>query len=141
MTPKGVVGALHNLHRSLQEHGVLLDVHPEPQPPSVEIRFATRRVPLPPFVDPSGLIANIQRARGLLDSVVRDGYFVPEEELSFDFVSYFKNVDAWFAFRRQHGKSVHVDESVIAEARRLLEREHGELRIRERINARRLRRR
>jgi hypothetical protein len=140
MTAGGVVGALRNLHQSLRTGAILLDIHPEPQPASVEIWSRTKRISLPPLIDPSGLIANIHRARGLLDTVVREGYFVPEEAVTVDFVSHFKNVDAWFAFRVQRGKSVNVNADVIAEARRLQEREHGVLRIREQISLRRLRR-
>jgi hypothetical protein len=140
MTASGVVGALHNIHQSLRSQAILLDIHPEPQPAAVEIWSRTKRVSLPPIIDPSNLIANIQRARGLLDTVVHDGYFALEAAASVDFVSHFKSVEAWFAFRIQRGKSVNVNEDVVAEARRMLEREHGVLRIRERISLRRLRR-
>jgi hypothetical protein len=58
-----VVHVLNKVHRSLRAGGVLLDTHPEPELPSIEVRLASGRTV------PIGKLGEevVARARMLLD--------------------------------------------------------------------------
>ena len=110
---------LKSTHRWLRPDGVLLDLHPEPEQPAVEVVIGHRRSSLG-RIDNTSLIANIHRARQTLSSMVREGWFVAERSSVFQFVSHFASVDDWLHHRQERRATSVVDQAIIDGARDLL---------------------
>ena|SRR6185503_6510591 len=133
-----VVHVLNKAHCSLRTGGVLLETHPEPENPSVEVRLARgRNVPIG-HIDASALIANIGAARRNLSQLIAEGRFRPEREVMFDFLAEHASVGAWLAYREEQESTGKVGEEVIARARALLNEDRGVIVVRERSRALRL---
>jgi hypothetical protein len=113
------VDVLKGIHRWLRRDGLLLDVHPEPEPPLVAVTFSGPRDVDLGRIDTSGVIANIHRARAALKSLVEGGWFEEERSTTFDFVSHFASVDDWLRHRTERRSSSLVDPAIIDRAREL----------------------
>jgi hypothetical protein len=133
------VRALRNLHTALRPQGILLDVHPEPENTTVEIRRADQTINLGQ-IDQSQDRDEINVARAALRQTLTEGLFVLEDERSFDFVSHFDSVEDWLAWREKRQSSGVIAEDVIARGRALLAQAPGELLVHRRIHAARYRR-
>jgi len=114
----------------------LLDVHPEPVQPTVEVMLGGEGAAYRGVIDTSGLIANIHAARAALASLVDGGWFEPQRSAVFDFISHFSSVDEWLRHREERRSTSVIDPSVIAHARELLPLQgDSELRVSERVLA------
>jgi hypothetical protein len=91
-------------------------------------------------IDTSSLIANVRAARATMTSLVETGWFNPERTVLFDFVSHFRSVDEWLRHRKEQRSSGLLDPAMASRARELLAEGTGEIRICERVVARRSRR-
>lgn len=129
-----MVDALRTIHRSLRAGGVLLDLHPQPEPVAVEVWREGRREPVGHVVDDQD-ISDITEAEIRLDLVERDGWFTTETRRVFDLAAHFPGVDEWFEYRSDHDCSSVVPKELENRARRLLGKHEGELVIREPIRA------
>ena len=132
---------LNKVHCSLQAGGVLLDTHPEPENPSIEVRLAGGTVVPIGIIDASSLISNIQAARASLGQVIAAGRFHPEREVTFEFLAQHASVAAWLAHREQQESTGKLSNEVIARARTLLAESDGVIVVRERSRALKLLRR
>jgi SAM-dependent methyltransferase len=88
------VHALKRIHRSLRPDGVLLDLHPQPDRPRIEI-WQDGRVELLGHIDYEQDIADILNARARLDQVEKDGWYVTYRRMVFELVSHFTSVEDW----------------------------------------------
>jgi hypothetical protein len=135
------VRALKRVHGWLRPGGVLLDLHPEPQPPRIDVALGGLAFEHLGRIDTSALIANIHAARASLAAVVEQQLFGCEDALVFDFVSHFASVDDWLHHRQQERATGRIDPLVIERAREVLSAHpSAELRVTERERATRLRR-
>jgi hypothetical protein len=132
------VHVLNKVHCSLRVGGVVLDTHPEPEDPSVEVCLAGGRTLPIGSIDASALIANIHAARASLADLIGTGRFFPEREVTFVFLTQHASVDAWLAFREQQESTGKLGDEVIARARTLLAESPGVIVVRERSRAMRL---
>ena len=131
---------LQKSHRWLRPGGLLLDVHPEPEKPTVA-SVRTNRVVSLGHIDTSSTIGNIHNARAALQSMVEQHLFENERSLVFDFVSHFASVDEWLRHREARRSTSIVDPALIDTAREVLRAEPGsELLVGERELATRFRR-
>ena len=132
---------LKRIHRWLRSDGLLLDLHPEPEQPTIDAVRDGMRLEYLGRIDTSGLITNIYAARAALASLIEAGWFVPERSLIYDFISHFSSVDEWLRHREERRSSSVVEPAVIARARALLAQDgRSELRVSERVLASRFRR-
>ncbi len=116
----------------------MLDIHPEPEPSPIEVQAGDRRLAAGLLHDPS-LIDDIHATTAVLASVIEAGYFVRECVTTYDFVYHFDSVDEWLAYMAAFWAAAIIDPDVVARARSLQQAEGGELRIRQRMYAARLR--
>ena len=132
------MNALRNAHRALRPGGIMLDVHPEPGDPTVEV-VRGRAVVGAVRRDESWRTAQVGRVHAALDALVAEGLYVREVARSFDFMQRADRLDDWIAHLAAKGMSP-LGEDLVARLRALTA--GGEsLRTRERVTASRLRRR
>ena len=117
---------------------MLLDIHPEPEFPVLEVWTGHRRINLG-RLDTSKNVAKVHAARAVLASVVSAGYFASEQSTTFEFLFHFDGVDSWLTYMAERWTEAVIDPDVCARASRLLQPIGGELIIREQLHAARLR--
>ena len=118
----------------------MLDIHPEPEDASVEVRHGQRLTFVGPYQRPV-IYQNIHAARAALTAMVDAGLFARERSIAFEVLYHFDSVDKWLAYRVERGTSTEVDPALLARARDVLAETSGELLIREQMRATRYRRR
>jgi hypothetical protein len=135
------VDVLKRIHRWLRRGGLLLDLHPEPEQPVVEVTLDGIRNVYLGRIDTTALIGNIHGARAALQSVVEAGWFERERSVVFDLVSHFPGVDEWLQHREKRRSSSVVDPAIIVSARSILSAvTSGDLQVSERVQATRFKR-
>lgn len=132
-----MVHVLEEIHRSLRDGGVLLDVHAVPRHPTVSVltRDSTAVIGSP---DDSVGIARIRTARRSRNRVVRDGLFRVEARRWFDLPVHYPSVDAWRARVKDRPTTSIVSDALMAEARRAMRAAGSTLVVTERVCATRL---
>ena len=132
---------LKRIHRWLRPDGLLLDLHPEPEKPSVDIVSAVLGKEHLGTIDNSTLIGNIGSARTALAGMVEAHWFEYERTLVFDFNSHFASVDEWLRHREARRATSIVDPAMIDRARTLMSAQtESELLVSERVQVTLLRR-
>ena len=118
----------------------MLDIHPQPQRSQVEVRTGECSVDVG-RLDESTLIRVIHAARKVLASTIADGLFANEEEMEFEFLTYFESIDEWTSYWEgaRFAESV-ADEPLMERTRDLMSQGEGEILIRELARATRLKR-
>jgi hypothetical protein len=124
----------------LRPAGCVLDIHPEPEAASVEVRAADRLTPVGPFDRPA-IYEKIRAARATLDEATDAGLYVRERSVNFEVLYHFPGVDAWLAYRADRGSTTEVPQLLQARAIEILTATSGELLVREQMRATRYRRR
>lgn len=130
---------LRQLHKALKPGGLLLDIHPQPEDPRVEIVREDGSVTVG-AVDWTVDSREIRDARKRLALVVHEGLFRLERRRWFDLIAYHESVDAWLARREERGHTSPIPHEVLGSARRELGSGAGRLAVIERIRASALRR-
>jgi hypothetical protein len=118
---------------------LLVDIHPEPGRRSIEVRRGHESFPVGLTAERAS-IAKILHARAMLGVAVTEGRFRREQATTFVFLSHFTTVEQLLLYRAEHSPSLVLDETLIARARAMLDGLGGELVLRERVSAARLRR-
>ena len=129
-----MVHALRRIHRSLRSEGVLLDLHPQPEHPGVEV-WQGGRVERLGHLEQEDDVTDILEARQLLDQVEGDGWYRTERQKSFDLLSHFPSAEDWLQYQAQEGYTSVIPDELLASADRLLATEDGEFVVREPIRA------
>jgi hypothetical protein len=132
------VRALRNIHSALRPGGLLLDIHPEPKHPWLVAQVDAQAIPVGQL-DESFRIGTVRSARAALQSVIDEGLFVSEREMTFIFTYYFADVDAWLSHMAGQWASAGIPADMAERASELLATGEGELRIPREIHAARLR--
>lgn len=136
---------LRQVHKALNPHGLLLDIHPQPEDPRVEIDHGGHSVPVG-RMDWTQDSEEIRQARRRLVSTQRDGLFRLERRRRFDLRAYHDSVDAWLEYvtyyntGRGEDASNRIPSSILRGARRELSRRGGRVVVIERVRASALRR-
>lgn len=130
---------LRRLHKALKPGGLLIDIHPQPEDPRVEIVRAEGSVSVG-AIDWTVDSREIRDARKRLARVIREGLFRLERRRWFDLAAYHESVDAWLAYRQERGHTSPIPDEVLRRARRELVPGEGRLAVIERIRASALRR-
>jgi hypothetical protein len=133
------VHALRTLHAALRPHGVLLDIHPEPQHALVELRRGVQIIPLGQ-VDETEDIRDITAGRAALGQVIAEGLFLAEDERTFEFVHHFDSIETWLAYRAERNSTGTIAEGMLSRGRALLAEAPGEICVRLGVRASRYRR-
>lgn len=129
-----MVHALRRIHLSLRPKGVLLDLHPQPEHPGVEI-WHRGQVVRRGYVEQEEDIREILEARRRLELIEGEGWYVTESQRSFDLLSHFSSAEDWLEFQAREGYTGVVSEEVMATADRLLPAKDGDFVVREPIRA------
>lgn len=123
----------------MRSNGVLVDIHPEPEPYLVEVQVGERCIQVGE-VGGRPVLKRIPPARAALAEAVEAGYFARERDTTFDFLSHFDSVEDWLSYLAGLTYQLVPDEAILARARELLSSGIGDLIVRERVHATRLRR-
>jgi hypothetical protein len=132
-----VVHVLSEIHRSLTDTGVLLDIHPLTRHPTVAVRTRDDIVVIGSPDDSVG-IEMIRAARGSRNRVVREGLFLVDARRWFDLPVYYPSVDAWLARRRDRCSTSIVSDALLVKARQAMRAAGSTLVVTERVGATRL---
>lgn len=129
---------LRQIHKALRPDGVLVDVHPQPEHPRVEVVRAEGSVRVG-TIDWTEDNREIRAARRRLSAVQRQGLFRLERRRMFDLRAYHDSVDAWLEYRRERGATSPIASGTVGAARRELRSGSGRLVVIERVRASALR--
>ncbi len=133
------MNVLRQIHKTLRPRGLLLDIHPQPENPRVEIERAGRSIRVG-TIDWTQDSKEIREARKRLETIRREGLFRLERRRFFDLRAYHESVDSWLEYRREKACSSVVSSSVLRAARRELRSGGGRVVVIERVRASALRR-
>ena len=95
MPSEGVVDTLRKVHCSLRPGGLLLDVHPQPQPSPIEVRTGAGTTDLGQLEYSPDFISTMSNAVEALASLDRDGTFRNEREEEFLLQHHFESLAEW----------------------------------------------
>ena len=138
--------ALETIHSALRPHGLLLDVRPALQYPTVQITRRGAHPDQPERVTSLGRVDDSYRhdtlrmADAAIRQVIEARLFERERAETFTFVYHFDSVETWLAYMAEHWRTGALSSALIARARREQAREQGEIRVLRAVNATRLRR-
>lgn len=134
-----MVHALSEIHKSLVPDGVMLDVHPQPQNSQIEVWQRGEVHPLGE-VDQTEDKRDIEAARAHLESQVQRGLYAVEESGYFELLEHHPTVESWQERWAREGWILDASPELLRSARELLDRDAGDLVVREPVRATRLRR-
>ena len=118
----------------------MLDIHPQPQQPQIEVQIGDRSVEVG-HLDSSIFIGEIHAARKVLASTVAEGFFKKEQQTEFEFVYHFDSVDECKSYLvAEAWCETVVDEALIETTRDLLPPGEDEILMRVPVRATRLKR-
>lgn len=126
--------ALRRIHPSLRTDGFVLDLHPEPMNPGVEV-WRDGKAELVGHIDQAEDLIDILEARARLDLVESEGWYATKRRRFFDLIGHFPSPEAWLEYQEREGYTGVLSEPVLASARRLLAAGGGEFVVREPIRA------
>ena len=131
--------ALRRIHLALRPEGVLLDLHPQPEPLAVEVWHGGR-------VERLGYVGQKDDLREILDARVRmaeveeDGWYKTVRQESFDLITHSPTPGDWQECQAKEGYSCELSKELVASAHELMATTGGEFVVREPIRASLLRR-
>ena len=99
-----MVHALEEIHRLLRSGGTLIDIHPVPYPPTVQIVRGDEVLFAEPKRDIADEDQDVLAADRALDDVVERGLFKQERNEEFDFTSYAPSVQQLREFWDDYGE-------------------------------------
>ena len=118
----------------------MLDIHPQPQQPQIEVRIGERTVDAG-RLDVSTFVSEVHAARRVLTSTIAEGLFLKEQETEFEFLYHFDLVDECKAYLLAEAWcETQADEALIESTRDVLPLGDGEILMRVPALATRLKR-
>ena len=118
----------------------MLDIHPQPQQPQIEVRIGERSVDAG-RLDVSTFMGEIHAARRVLASTIAEAFFLNEQETEFEFLYHFDSVDECKSYLVAEAWCETVaDEALIETTRDLLSQGESEILMRVQVRAARLKR-
>jgi hypothetical protein len=122
------------VHRALRPAGLLLDLHPGPEPALVEVLGPRGAETVCPVRDPTHP-GRVTAARRVLQRLVASGYYRRRRREVFTFLHHFDSAESWRAYLAEWWTSAEVDDEDVARVAAALARTGGEVLIRERVRA------
>ena len=117
---------------------MVLDIHPQPQQPQIEVLIGDRSVDVA-LLGVSTFISEVHAARKVLTSTIAERFFQKEREAEFDFVYHFDSVDECKSYLvAEAWCESEADEALIETTRDLLPPGEGEILMRVQVRATRL---
>lgn len=125
---------LRQIHKALRPNGILLDVHPQPEDPRVEIVHEHETQPVG-TIDWTQDSRDIRSARRRLSRLQAEGLFQLDRRVIFEVAMYHDSVDSWLTFRRERGATSVLTADLLRAARRRMRKKGSRLVVRERVRA------
>ena len=111
--------ALEKIRRLLKPDGVLIDIHPTPEPSSIEVRIGGQTIPAG-WLDESDDFAEYEAADDALAQAAQRGWFVVERQDTFAFVTYADTVVELRNYVAEEWEEARVDDVTAGRAEELL---------------------
>ncbi len=125
----------------MRPDGLLLDVHPQPRPTTIEVRTGAGSASVGRLDYSAEFVQTISTATDALSLLGREGAFVNEQKMEFETLRYLNSVADWQTYMTVEAQYyVPPDKTLIESIHRLLDRTAGEIILRESIEATRFRR-
>jgi hypothetical protein len=138
-----MVDALHRAHSLLTPGGIVIDLHPTPEPAHLEVATETRFVRVADRLD-DGSVNGPRRRHLAADSAVETcismGLFTRQAATHFSFRTYADSVQELLAYLDAKWKQLHFAADDLARAHDTLERIGTAVVVTEQVSASRLRR-
>jgi hypothetical protein len=139
------VHALESLHAALRPLGLVLDVRPAPEHPTVA--FVPREVggvQLPAVrlgqLDDTFRIGTQATADAALHALIDAGQMVRERTETFTFVYHFDSITSWLTYLAEHWSTARISDALTAHAQAKLAAASGEVQVLRTMQISRLRR-
>jgi len=114
-----MVHALEKIQRLLKPDGILIDIHPPPEPSSIEVRIRGEAIPAG-WLHESDDYAEYEDADDALARVVRSGLFVVERGGAFDLVTHADTLAELRAYVAEEWEEARIDDITAMRAEDLL---------------------
>jgi len=124
-----MVHALEESWRVLVPGGYLVDTRPLSGDMRVEV-VADSRAKFAGLVDDSAWVADDEATERALETVIRRGLFLKEEEARFTFFDYWDTLEQLRAYTREKWEGTHLPRTVWHKAEDLISQSEGNTRIR-----------
>jgi hypothetical protein len=115
-----MVHALEIIHNLLDVDGFLLDIHPSPDPPPIEVRLGEQYVLAGWLKEVDDYVEYI-RADQTIEEVVRRGLFTLEKRGTFTFNTYVGSIGELRTYLAENWQDAVVDEQVAGRAEDLMQ--------------------
>jgi len=137
-----MVDALRRAHSLLDSGGIVIDIHPAPEPAHLELAMGSAFVRLADRLDdgtPTGPMGRHMAADAAVAACVAEGIFNREAAAAFTFHTHAATVDELLGYLQSKWKQLHFAEADLARARDLLVQRPGSaIAVTERVTASRL---
>lgn len=115
-----MVHALEKVHRLLKRGGALINIHPTPEPASLEVRLGTRTIPAG-WINESDDYARYEQADEALSNVVERELFTLERDGTFEHVVFADSVNEFREdYLAERWKDAYIDDITVARIEELL---------------------
>ncbi len=114
-----MVHALEKIRRLLEPDGVLIDIHPTPEPSSIEVRIGKRTIPAG-WLHESDDYAEYEAADDALARAAQRGLYVVERQGTFAFVTYADTVAELRDYVAEEWEEARVDDVTAMRAEELM---------------------
>ncbi|MGH2594022.1 MAG: hypothetical protein ACRDGG_10970 [Anaerolineae bacterium] len=114
-----MVHALEKIHHLLKPNGILIDIHPPPEPSSIEVRIGGQTIPAG-WLHESDDYAEYEDADDALARAVRKGLFAVEREGAFDLVTHANTLAELRAYVAEEWEEARIDDITAMRAEELL---------------------
>jgi hypothetical protein len=113
MERAGMVHALHKIHRLLKPDGILVDIHPPPEPSAIAVRVGAQTISAG-WLNDTDDYGDYEAADQALARVTRDGLFTVEREGAFEFVTRADTLAELRAYVAEEWENARVDDLTAA---------------------------
>ena len=114
-----MVHALEKVQRLLASGGLLIDIHPTPEPASIEVRVGAQTMPAG-WLQETDDYVEYEHADAALAQVVRSRWFALERQDTFEFVTHAGSITELREFLTDNWEDARVDEITAARVDELM---------------------
>lgn len=129
-----MVHVLRQIHKSLRTKGLLLDIHPLPEDPQVEV-VGPKRARSVGALQRHEDSRDIRAARRRFALVAAEGAYGLERRRIFHSRSYHESVASWHEYRDQHGATSVIPPAVLRAVEREMRSPQTKLVVDQRVRA------
>jgi len=114
-----MVHALEKIHGLIRPGGILLDIHPTPQPPRIEVRLGARTIPAGWLKETDDYV-EYEDADDALSQAIARGLFVVERRGKFSFITHADTIAELREYLAEEWKDAVVDDLTAVRIEELL---------------------